>query len=97
LFAHIRVPFGEPHKALLVNDRALGTNQGQKFLYIVNEKNKVEYRPVTIGALYHSLREITDGLKRGERVVINGLLRVRSGVTVEPKAGEMQPESTAKR
>jgi RND family efflux transporter MFP subunit len=97
LFAHIRVPLGEPHKALLVNDRALGTNQGQKFLYVVNEKNKVEYRPVTIGALHHGLREVTDGLKLGERVVINGLLRVRAGVTVEPKSGEMRPESTDKR
>jgi len=97
LFAHIRVPLGEPHKALLVNDRALGTNQGQKFLYIVNEKNKVEYRPVTIGARHHGLRDVTDGLKLGERVVINGLLRVRPGVTVEPKSGEMRPESTDKR
>ena len=97
LFAHIRVPFGEPHKALLVNDRALGTNQGQKFLYVVDEKNKVEYRPVTIRALHNGLREVTDGLKPGERVVINGLLRVRPGVTVEPKAGEMRPESKDKR
>jgi len=97
LFAHIRVPLSEPHKALLVDDRALGTNQGQKFLYIVNEKNKVEYRPVTIGARHHGLRDVTDGLKLGERVVINGLLRVRPGVTVEPKSGEMRPESTDKR
>jgi RND family efflux transporter MFP subunit len=97
LFAHIRVPLGEPHKALLVNDRALGTNQGQKFLYVLDEKNKVEYRPVTIGALHQGLREVTDGLKLGERVVINGLLRVRPGVTVEPKSGEMRPEPTDKR
>jgi RND family efflux transporter MFP subunit len=97
LFAHIRVLLGEPRKALLVNDRALGTNQGRKFLYVVNEKNKVEYRPVTIGALHYGLREVTDGLKPGERVVINGLLRVRLGVTVEPKPGEMRPESTDKR
>jgi RND family efflux transporter MFP subunit len=96
LFAHIRVPLGEPHKALLVNDRALGTNQGQKFLFIVNEDNKVEYRPVTIGALHHGLREVTDGLKHGERVVVNGLLRVRPGVKVEPKSGEMPPESADK-
>jgi RND family efflux transporter MFP subunit len=97
LFVHIRLPLGEPHKALLVNDRALGTNQGQKFLYIVNEKNKIEYRPVTIRALHNGLREVTDGLKPGERVVINGLVRVRPGVTVEPKSGEMRPESTDKR
>jgi RND family efflux transporter MFP subunit len=97
LSVRVRLPLGEPHKALLVNDRALGTNQGQKFLYIVNEKNKIEYRPVTIRALHHGLREVTDGLKLGERVVINGLVRVRPGVTVEPKSGEMRPESTDKR
>jgi RND family efflux transporter MFP subunit len=97
LFAHIRVMLGEPHKALLVNDRALGTNQGQKFLYVVNEKNQVEYRPVTIGARHQGLREITEGLKPGERVVINGLLRVRPSVTVEPKVGAMSPESKDKR
>jgi RND family efflux transporter MFP subunit len=96
LLAHIRVPLGEPRKALLVNDRALGTNQGQKFLYVVNEKNIVEYRPVTIGVLHNGLREITNGLKPGERVVINGLLRVRQGVTVAPKSGEMRPETTDK-
>jgi RND family efflux transporter MFP subunit len=97
LFAHIRLPLGEPHQALLVNDRALGTNQGQKYLYVLNEKNTVEYRPVTIGALHDGLREVTDGLKVGERVVINGLLRARPGVTVEPKSGEMRPGSTDKR
>jgi RND family efflux transporter MFP subunit len=96
LFAHIRVPLGEPHKALLVNDRALGTNLGQKFLYVVNEKNKVEYRPVIVGALHNGLREVKDGLKPGELVVINGLLRVRPGVTVQPKSGEMRPESRDK-
>jgi RND family efflux transporter MFP subunit len=97
LFAHIRVLLGETRKAIMVNDRALGTNQGQKFLYVVNEKNKVEYRPVTIGALHHGYREVTDGLKLGERVVIKGLLRVRQGVTVQPKSEEMRPESTDKR
>ena len=60
-------------------------------------KVRPAHRPVTIGALRHGLREVTDGLKLGERVVINGLLRVRPGVTVEPKSGEMQPESTDKR
>jgi RND family efflux transporter MFP subunit len=96
LFARIRVPLGEPHKALLVDDRALGTNRGQKFLYIVGDKNQVDYRPVTIGALHHGLREVVDGLKPGERIVVNGLLRVRPGATVEPKPGEVRPESTKK-
>jgi RND family efflux transporter MFP subunit len=92
LFARIRMPLGPPHEMLLVNDRALGTNRGQKFLYIVNEKNEVVYRPVTIGDLHKGLREVVAGLNPGERVIINGLLRVRPGITVDPKPGKMEPE-----
>jgi multidrug efflux pump subunit AcrA (membrane-fusion protein) len=97
LFVRIRVPLGDPHPALLVSDRALGTNQGQKFLYVLDDKNKVEYRPVTVGGLHDGLREIVDGLKAGERVVVNGLLRVRPGVTVAPKSGQMRPEPAEKK
>jgi RND family efflux transporter MFP subunit len=90
LFVRIRVPLGDPHPALLVSDSALGTNQGQKFLFVLDAKNRVGYRPVTVGALHGGLREVVDGLKPGERVVINGLLRVRPGVAVEPKPGKMK-------
>jgi RND family efflux transporter MFP subunit len=97
LFVRVRVPLGGPHPALLVSDRALGTNQGQKFLYVLDDKNKVGYRPVTVGGLHGGLREVVDGLKAGERVVINGLLRVRPGVTVEPKTGEMRSDLVNKK
>jgi RND family efflux transporter MFP subunit len=85
LFARVRTPIGRPHKALLVTDRALDTDQGQKILYVVNEKNEVVSRPVRLGAIHNGLREITAGLKPGERVIVNGLQQVRPGVTVEPK------------
>ena len=88
-FARVRVPIGRPHKALLVSDRALDTDQGQKILYVVNEKNEVVSRPVRLGALHDGLREMTDGLKPGERVIVNGLQQVRPGVTVEPKLVDM--------
>jgi RND family efflux transporter MFP subunit len=88
-FARVRVPIGRAHKALLVSDRALDTDQGQKVLYVVNEKNQVVSRPVRLGALHDGLREITDGLKPGERVIVNGLQQVRPGATVEPKPVEM--------
>jgi RND family efflux transporter MFP subunit len=87
LFARLRLSLGGPHPALLVNDRALGTDQGQKFLFVVNDQNEVAYRAVTVGALHGGLREVTAGLKPGERVVINGLMQVRPGITVEPKPG----------
>jgi RND family efflux transporter MFP subunit len=88
-FARVRVRIGFPHKALLVSDRAIDTDQGQKIVYVVNEKNKVASRPVRLGALHDGLREITAGLKPGERVVVNGLQQVRLGMTVEPKVVAM--------
>ena len=94
-FARVRVPIGQAHRALLVTDRAIDTDQGQKILYVVNEKNEVVSRAVRLGALHHGLREITDGLNAGERVIVNGLQQVRPGVTVEPKLVDM-PTSNRK-
>jgi RND family efflux transporter MFP subunit len=93
-FARVRVPIGFPHQALLVSDRALDTDQGQKILYVVNEKNEVVSRLVRLGALHDGLREITDGLKPGERVIVNGLQQVRPGITVEPKLVDMPGKMT---
>jgi RND family efflux transporter MFP subunit len=98
-FARVRVPIGRPHTGLLVSDRALDTDQGQKILYIVNAKNEVISRPVRLGSLHDGLREITDGLKSGERVIVNGLQQVRPGITVEPKLVDMRvtnPKSEAR-
>jgi RND family efflux transporter MFP subunit len=89
LFARVRVPIGRAHRALLVTDRAIDTDQGQKVLYVVNGKNEVVSRPVRLGALHDGLREITEGLKPGERVIVSGLQQVRPGVTVEPKLADM--------
>jgi multidrug efflux pump subunit AcrA (membrane-fusion protein) len=89
LFARVRVPIGHPHAALLVSERALDTDQGKKIVYVVDAENKVVVRPVREGALHDGLREITDGLKPGERVIVNGLQLVRPGVTVEPKLVDM--------
>ncbi|MGQ0636726.1 MAG: efflux RND transporter periplasmic adaptor subunit [Planctomycetaceae bacterium] len=90
LFARIRVPVGRPKPALLVAERAIGTDQGQKFLYVVDEKNEVVFRPVRLGALHDGLRTIAEGLSAGERVIIDGLQRVRPGSVVEPKPGDMR-------
>jgi RND family efflux transporter MFP subunit len=95
-FARVRVPIGVSHKALLVSERALDTDQGQKVVYAVDKDNKVASRPVRLGALHDGLREVTDGLKPGERVIVNGLQLVRPGVTVEPKLVDM-PASTARK
>jgi multidrug efflux pump subunit AcrA (membrane-fusion protein) len=73
----------------LVTERAIDNDQGQKILYVVNEKNEVVSRPIRTGAMHDGLRAIEDGLKAGERVIVNGLQAVRSGITVEPKLVEM--------
>jgi RND family efflux transporter MFP subunit len=96
LFVRVRVPIGAPHRALLVTERAIDTDQGQKILYILNDKNEVVSRPISVGALHDGLRVIEDGVQPGERVIVNGLLRVRPGVTVEPKLVEM-PVSLARK
>jgi RND family efflux transporter MFP subunit len=88
-FARVRVPIGQAHQALLVSDRALDNDQGQKVLYIVNDKSEVVSRPIRVGALHDGLRVIEDGLQAGERVIVNGLQLVRPGMTVEPKLVDM--------
>ena len=73
---------------ILIAEQALGTDQGKKFLYVVNDKNEVVYRPVKIGSLNEGKRVIEEGLAPGERVIVSGLQRVRPGVKVEPKSME---------
>jgi RND family efflux transporter MFP subunit len=88
-FARVRVPVGFPRQALLVTDRAIDNDQGQKILYVVNDKNEVASRPIRVGVLDDGLRAIEDGLRPGERIIVTGLQQVRPGVTVEPKLVDM--------
>ena len=88
-FVRVRVPIGFAHKALLVNERAIDTDQGQKVLYIVNEKNEVTVDQVRLGAPHDGLRAIEDGVKPDERVIVIGLQQVRPGATVDPKLADM--------
>jgi RND family efflux transporter MFP subunit len=84
LFVRIRVPVGGDHDAILVNENALSADQGQKYLLVVNDKNQVIRRNVTLGSLQNGLREIVAGLGPEERVITDGIQRVRPGVTVNP-------------
>ncbi len=85
LFVRIRVPIGAAYRAVLVSEQSLGTDQGQKFLFVINAQDEAEYRKVQTGGLHDGLRVITDGLKMGEKVVVNGLQRIRPGAKVAPK------------
>jgi RND family efflux transporter MFP subunit len=92
VFVRVRLPVGDAKAGLLVNDRAIGTDQDRKYLLVVNDKNVVEYRPVKLGPRQGALRAISDGLGAGDWVIVNGIQRVRPGVTVTPQKVSMQPE-----
>lgn len=89
LFVRVRLPMGQPREALLISDRAVGTDQGQKFVFVVNDKNEVVFRPVTLGQLHDGLRVVEKGVSAGDRIIVTGLQRVRPGLAVTPKTGEM--------
>jgi multidrug efflux system membrane fusion protein len=85
LYARIRLQSGQPQPRLLIDDRAVGTDLGNQFVYVVDAQHKVQYRKVSTGALFHGLRVIDSGLAPGDEVVVNGLQRVRPGAEVNPQ------------
>jgi RND family efflux transporter MFP subunit len=89
LFARVRLLGSQRHLATLVQDAAIGTDQDRKFVLVLKSDTTVEYRPVTTGSIVEGLRTIQSGLKPGERVVINGLMRVRPGMKVAAKTVPM--------
>jgi RND family efflux transporter MFP subunit len=90
MFARVRLALGAPYKALLVRDQAIGTDQGRKFVYVVDQENKVQVRWIEIGASQSDgLRVITEGLKPDDHVVIGQLARLRPGMTVRPRDADM--------
>jgi membrane fusion protein, multidrug efflux system len=86
MFVRIRLPIGQPHPAVLVIDRAVQSDQGMKFVYVVDQSNTVQYRRVTTGSLQDDgLRVITEGLKSDERVVVAGLQQVHPHDRIIPE------------
>jgi multidrug efflux system membrane fusion protein len=88
LFARVSLD-GEKHKALLISDRAIGTDQNRKFVFVVGKDGKAEYREVSLGPVIDGLRVVRGGLKPGEEVVVNGLQRIRPGVPVSAQRVSM--------
>jgi RND family efflux transporter MFP subunit len=89
LFVRVRLRMGDPHQALLVTERAIGTDQGEKFVYVIDKENKVGYRRVKLGMLFDGLQAIEQGLKADDRLVVNGLQRIRPGIQVEADEADM--------
>jgi multidrug efflux system membrane fusion protein len=92
-FARLRMSQPKAEPALMVNDRAVGTDQNKKFVLVVSAENKAEYREVSLGPIVDSLRVVTTGLKGGERIVVNGLQRIRPGALVTPQLTSMDARS----
>ncbi len=86
LFARVQLESGNGTghrtKAALITDRAVGTDQDRKYVYVVNAESKAEYRPVVLGPVIDGLRVVREGVKPGEKIVVNGLQRVRPGAPV---------------
>jgi multidrug efflux system membrane fusion protein len=88
-FAKVRMGRAQAESALLINERAVGTDQNKKFVMVVGADNKANYREVSLGASVNGLRIVTAGLKPGEQIVVNGLQRIRPGSLVIPQTMQM--------
>ncbi|CAM4397726.1 efflux RND transporter periplasmic adaptor subunit [Bordetella muralis] len=89
MYARIRLGGTEPHQAVLIEERAIGTDQDKRFVLVVDDQGRTAYRQVSLGASQGKLRVVTSGLQPGERIVVNGLQRVRPGETVAPNLVSM--------
>jgi RND family efflux transporter MFP subunit len=89
LFTRLRMPIDKQKNALLVTERAIGADQGGRYLLVVNSENVVEKRPIRMGQLVDGLSVIEEGVQPGEWVVVNGLQRARPGAKVDPEQTDM--------
>ena len=80
---------GQKYTAVLISEQAVVSDQDRKFVYVLDDKDVVDARPVVIGGLRDGLRVIEKGLKKGDRVILTGLQRLRPGTKVEAKKVEM--------
>jgi multidrug efflux system membrane fusion protein len=94
-FARLRMGQAKTEPALAVSERAIGTDQDKKYVLVVDAGNKAAYREVTLGPSVEGLRVVTNGLKSGERIVVNGLQRVRPGAVVEPQMVSMDVQAAS--
>ncbi len=94
MFARVQVPASAPYQALMLPDAAIATEQARKFVYVIDQDNIARLRYVTLGQVVDDLRVIKDGLADGDRIVINGLMRVRQGQKVTPEEQPASPQAS---
>jgi multidrug efflux system membrane fusion protein len=95
MFARVRTGGTTDHSAILIDDRAIGTDQDKKFVFVVDASNKATYREVKPGPIVNGLRIIRSGLQPGERIIVNGLQHVRPNDIVSPTAVAMDANHPA--
>jgi membrane fusion protein, multidrug efflux system len=93
-FVRIRVAGSPLHSALLVSDRAVGTDQGQKYLLVVDKDNVVVVKPVELGPEAEGLRVVRSGITGDDEIIINGIVNARPGTKVSPQEGDMSQFTT---
>jgi RND family efflux transporter MFP subunit len=93
-FVRVKIASSPKYEALLVADRAIGSDQGESFVYVVDSKNIAQMRHVTIGALASGFRVIKSGLQQEDEVIINGIIKVRPQAPVKPDQGDMHQFSS---
>jgi RND family efflux transporter MFP subunit len=89
LFARVQLLGSGEYQAILIDDRAVNTDQSQKYVLLLGADNKVEYRKVKLGRVIDGLRVVREGLKAGDVIVVNGAQRVHPGVAVTPQRVSM--------
>jgi multidrug efflux system membrane fusion protein len=87
-YVKVRMGRARTEEALLVSERAVGTDQNKRFVLVVGPDNRAAYREITLGGTADGQRIVTSGLQPGERIVVNGLQRVRPGALLAPQPAE---------
>jgi RND family efflux transporter MFP subunit len=89
MFARVQLLGSSEYSAILIDDRAVNTDQNQKYVFVLGANNQVEYRRVKLGRVIDGLRIVREGLKAGDVIVVNGAQRVHPGITVTPQTVTM--------
>ena len=94
MFANVRLGSAEKMQALLVPERAIGTNQSKKYVLVVDETNTANYREITLGEHYKGSRVVQSGIAAGDKVIVNGLSHVRPNAVVNPSVTQVDDATT---
>ena len=95
MYARVRTGGGGEKTAILIDDKAIGTDQDKKYVMVVGADNKAVYREIKIGPMVDGLRIVRSGLQKDEHIIVNGLQRVRPNDTVAPTMADAQPKPVA--